>query len=106
MIDAIRTAYGYKDEYIMSKTMKWVRNAYDLSVRRKYNENLQLAQMVMHMYAAGMSKEVRPPKSFGEMIKESRYVKKKEKETPRKEFIDDNRLSSLGIAVRKPRKKS
>ena len=108
MVDVIRSEYGYSDEYIMGKTMKWVRNSYDLCARRRYNSNLQLAQMVLHLYAAGMSKEVQPPKSFGEALLESRYKKKREKEKPKpkNDLPDIAKLSSLGIGSRKPRKSS
>lgn len=74
-----------------------------MSLRDTYNNNLQLAHLVMHLYAAGMSKEVQPPKVFEEMIKESR--KKKVEET-KVWFADASKLTGFGIAAKKPKKSS
>lgn len=103
MVSVIRTAYGYSDEYIMAKPVRWVRNSYELCLRESYNNNLQLAHLVMHLYAASMSKEVKPPLSFGEMIKQQRV--KKEEPQGMIWFSDDNKLNGFGIKVKTPKPK-
>lgn len=99
MVNVVRTAYHYSDEYILGKSVRWVKNAYELCLRDRYNDNLQLAHLVMHLYAAGMSKEVKPPQTFGQMLKEQRGKKEKSEGIW---FADDRKLGGLGIKVKSP----
>jgi hypothetical protein len=107
MVNAIRTSCHYKDEYIMEKPIRWVRSTYELCLRSQYDNSLQLAHMVLHLYASGMSKEVEPPKSFGQMMK---AIKDKKTEGAEQWFADENTLAGLGIkvkkSIRKPKKSS
>jgi len=104
MINTIRMGCGYTDEYILNKSFVWVRSTFELCIMQNYNNNLQLANLVMHLYAAGMSKEVQPPKTFGQNLLEMRTKKDKKSE---KWFADDNVIAGLGMRtkVQKPVKK-
>lgn len=104
----IRTSCHYTDEYIMEKPIKWVRNTYELCVRSQYDNNLHLAHMVLGLYAAGMSKEVEPPKTFGQMLKS---IKTKQEQDETGWVADNDALAGVGLKVatkrrrKKPKKK-
>ena len=46
MVDLIRSQYGYLDEYILSKTLSWLKESVRYISRRKYEDMSMSAQLI------------------------------------------------------------
>jgi len=57
MFHLVRKAYWYTDEYILSKTLDWLKFSVDSILEDRYNEQLQLAQLIQLHIAQLMIKE-------------------------------------------------
>ena len=72
MVDLVRSEYSYKDEYIIEKTFLRLNNAYELIVRRKYDEKVQQAHLIAACVSnifAGKDKGVKV-KTYDELVEE------------------------------------
>lgn len=51
MFHIVRNEYGYTDEYILDKTMVWLKTTIDIIFEDRYNRDMQLAQLVqLHIW--------------------------------------------------------
>lgn len=97
MVDLIRSEYGYSDEYILDKTLKWIYNCNELIHRRLYDD--KRTQALLNLQAISkMFGNKDPILSFDEMMKK--------KEVDDKLFekfqMSDDKLASLGISKINP----
>lgn len=81
MIDIVRSQYGYTDEYILTKTFTWLKNAVELISRRTYNQTVFETELLVSQIAGVYSGKFTKLKSYEDLLKQ-------EKET--KEFKETN----------------
>jgi hypothetical protein len=73
MFDLVRSSYGYSDEYILGKTMKWLESSVDLILRRKHDETLKLSSYITYQVGSMFSsKKTKPLPSYDEMKEENK----------------------------------
>lgn len=58
MVHIVASAYGFTDEYILEKPMRWLLTRVAFCQRERHDRDWEMANMILHQYASAMSKEV------------------------------------------------